>query len=385
MLPEVLGGAGYQTHAVGKMHFYPQRAHLGFHSLDSYEATQNFDGTYVNDYFEWLRDRTGGRIQERDHGLTSNGWAARPSHLPEELHNNSWVASRGIEFLRRRDRTRPFFLFLSFHRPHPPLDPPQPYWDLYKDREVPPVPVGDWACEHDVPVCEVDVWHGRLDERLLARARRAYYAQVAHIDCQVGRVMRALWHLRVGPTAVVFASDHGEMLGDHHLFRKSYAYEGSARVPLLLCPPDGAAVGFCDAPVAVEDLYPTIIELAGLPVPERSEGRSLLPLCRGDNAARRPYVHGEHAACYADDQAMQYLTDGREKYIWFTLSGREQLFDLREDPDELHDLAGDEAARERLELWRSRLIAQLASRSEDGLSDGERLIPGTLLPAVRDR
>ena len=126
MLPQVLGDAGYQTHCVGKTHFYPQRKHCGFHSLDSYEANQNFDGLYVNDYFEWLREKTNGRLRERDHGLDSNSWVARPSHLPEELHNNTWVATKGIEFLRRRDKTRPWLVKQSVHPPPPPRAPPPP-------------------------------------------------------------------------------------------------------------------------------------------------------------------------------------------------------------------------------------------------------------------
>ena len=80
---------------------------------------------------------------------------------------------------------------------------------------------------------------------------------------------------------------------------------------------------------------------------------------------------------------MQYLTDGREKYVWFTQSGREQLFDLATDPEELHDLSAEPSASERLGFWRARLIERLAARPQDGLSDGARLIPGRLLPAVR--
>ena len=383
MLPDLLGRAGYQTHCVGKTHFYPQRAHLGFQSLDSYEAEQNFDGTYVNDYHEWLKEKTGGLMDGTEHGLPGNAWAARPSPLPEELHNNSWVITKGIEFVRRRDRTRPFFLNLSFHRPHPPIDPPQAFWDMYRERELPPVPVGDWAERHDVPIADLCAWHGRLDERLLARARRGYYAQIAHIDSQIGRFMLAMRRQGIGPTAVIFVSDHGEMLGDHCLWRKCYAYEGSAREPLIVRLPEGGANGFCDAPVAVEDLYPTLLELAGAPIPERTEGRSLLPLCRGGRVEWRPYVHGEHAGCYSPEEAMQYLTDGREKYVWLTLTGQEQIFDLTQDPQELHDLAADPAAQDQLELWRSRMVAELAPRTQDGLSDGRRLIPGKSLPSVR--
>ncbi|HRU07119.1 MAG TPA: sulfatase-like hydrolase/transferase, partial [Candidatus Brocadiia bacterium] len=233
MLAEVLGAAGYQTHCVGKTHFYPQRAHLGFQSLDSYECRQNFDGKYVNDYDEWLRERTGGRVAEPDHGLDSNSWVARPSHLPEELHNNTWVAAKSIEFLRRRDRTRPFFLNMSFHRPHPPIDPPQVFFDLYRGRPLPLPAVGDWAEENDRPADGVNCWRGRLSPNSLDMARWGYYAQIGHIDNQIGRVLRAMTQMRLGPTIILFTSDHGEMLGDHHLFRKTYAYQGSAAVPLI--------------------------------------------------------------------------------------------------------------------------------------------------------
>jgi arylsulfatase A-like enzyme len=386
MLPQVLADAGYQTHCVGKTHFYPQRKHCGFQSLESYEGEQNFDGLYVNDYFEWLREKTNGRLEERDHGVDGNSWVARPSHLPEELHNNTWVATKGIEFLRRRDRTRPFFLNLSFHRPHPPIDPPQAFYDMYKNRELPPVPVGEWADVHDVPVTNVNAWHSRLSDKLLAHARRGYYAQVAHIDSQIGRMMRFISrHRDIGPTAFVFTADHGEMLGDHHMFRKTYAYEGSAAVPLIISVPGGVSGRVCDEPVVLEDLYPTIVECAGERAHDGVEALSLADLATDDEPAPlgRDYVHGEHAACYDDTEAMQFLTDGKEKYIWFTVTGREQLFDLSNDPGETRDLAAEPAAQDRLEMWRKRMVDELAGRERDGLCEGGRLISGIRLPAVR--
>ena len=383
MLPEVLARAGYQTHCVGKTHFFPQRAHFGFQSMDSYEAAQNFDGTYVNDYWDWLAEKTNGRLHERDHGLGSNSWLGRSSTLPEELHNNSWVVTKGIEFLRRRDKTRPFFLFLSFHRPHAPLDPPQRFYDLYKDRPIPPPPVGDWAHVHDLPIDKLDTWHGTLPPHVLADSRRAYYAQIAHIDGQIGRFLQAGSQLKTGPMVIIFSSDHGEMLGDHHLFRKECAYEGSAGVPLLMSIPGTKPAGFCDAPVTSQDFYPTILQLAGLAAPADIDGRSFLHFAANpQDPDRREYVHGEHAT-WDKERSMQYLTDGREKYIWFTVSGQEQFFDLASDRQELHDLAADPAKRDRVQLWRQRMIAELAPRTRDGLSDGKRLIPGKALPAVR--
>ncbi len=385
MLPQILGDAGYQTHCVGKTHFFPQRAHLGFQSLESYEGDQNFDGRYVNDYHEWLREQTNGRLQETDHGVDWNSWYARPSHLPEELHNNTWVVTRGLCFLRRRDPTRPFFLNLSFHRPHPPLDPPASFWEVYRDAPVPAVPVGDWASANDVAPADVNSWRARLPAGWQRQAMRAYYAQIAHIDNQIGRFLLGLHRAACGPTWVVFTADHGEMLGDHHLWRKTYAYEGSARTPLIVCPPEPAARHLCGAPVAQEDLLPTMLEIAGVPIPAGAAGRSLLPLLAHEAAALswRAFVHGEHSPCYDPGHGMQYLTDGREKYIWFTLSGEEQLFDLAADPQEQRDLARTPAAADRLAMWRERLVAVLAPRAADGLSDGRRLRSGRSLPAVR--
>ena len=383
-LAEVLSGSGYQTHCVGKTHFFPQRLPLGFESLDSYEGLQNFGGGYVNDYFEWLKERTD--IQERDHGLGSNSWVAGVSLLPEELHNNSWVVTRGIDFLKRRDRERPFFLNLSFHRPHAPLDPPREYLDMYRDSAIPAPPVGEWAARHDVPVSGKQAWCGRLPAEVLAESRRAYFAQITHIDAQIGRFIKHCETFESGPTWFVFTADHGEMLGDHHLFRKSYAYEGSAKIPMIISPPNETQRHLSDAPVSQQDIMPTILDAAGIAIPGRVEGQSMLPLLSTTptTAGWRDYVHGEHSACYHPDMGMQFLTDGKEKYIWYTRTGEEQLFDLVADPHELHNLTDVAKSRERLLVWRIRMVAELAPRKDDGLSDGRQLLAGKSLPAVRE-
>ena len=388
MLPEVLSRAGYQTHCVGKTHFYPQRKHCGFDSLESYEGLQGLTGGFVNDYHEWLREKTGRPMADTEHGLNNNAaFTARPSPLPEELHNNTWVVTRGLEFIRRRDPTRPFFLNLSFHRPHPPIDPPQAFYDMYADRPLPELPMGDWAHAHDVPVNQTDSYHGRAPKRQIDNARRAYYAQIAHIDAQLGRLLLALRVLKPGPTAFVFTSDHGEMLGDHLMYRKTYAYEGSARVPMIVNlpremePMPGRTI---ESPSVLEDIYPTVLDIAGVPVPGRTEGKSLAPWCLGDDPDDwYSYVHGEHSACYDEAEAMQFLTDGREKYIWFTVTGHEQLFDIASDPDERIDRAKDPAWHNRLATWRRRLIDRLAPREQDGLTDGRELKSGVKLPPVR--
>ncbi len=382
-LATVLAESGYQTHCIGKTHFYPQRLPLGFETQESYEGLQNFGNGYVNDYFAWLKERT--NVKERDSRLESNSWIGGVSCLPAEWHNSAWVVTRGIDFLKRRDRQRPCFLNLSFHRPHAPLDPPKEYLEMYQDCPIPPPPVGDWATRHDVTVSDANAWRGHLTHEQLAAGRRSYYALITHIDAQIGRFRRALEDMNVGPTWFLFTADHGEMLGDHHLFRKTYAYEGSARIPMIVVPPNGSAQRLSDAPVSLEDVMPTLLDAAGIEIPAPVEGSSMLPLLSNTAATAhwRTYVHGEHSPCYHKDMGMQFLTDGKEKYIWYTLTGEEQLFDLVDDPDELHDLSADSKRGDRLLLWRARMVDELAERKRDGLCEDGQLIAGKTLPAVR--
>ena len=198
---------------------------------------------------------------------------------------------------------------------------------------------------------------------------------ITHMDSELGRMMEML--RRTGAdtdnTLFIFTADHGDMMGDHNLLRKSYAYEGSARIPFAVKYPKGfdAPTGVFEQVVGLQDVLPTILEVVGVEVPDAVTGQSVLKAARGE--PWREFFHGEHSPCYHPDNAMQYLTDGEEKYIWFPRTGQEQLFDLRESRDELHDLAKDPSQSERVAMWRQRLIKLLGERG-DGFSDGEELL-----------
>lgn len=375
-LMRLLRDGGYQTINVGKTHFWPQRANLGFEVNRLYDPQKLEDPAFVSDYHAWLDRETGGRIRDSVFEMSSNTWLANPWVHEERLHPNCWTADVAIEQLVCRDPTRPFFLQVGFHRPPPPIDPPLSWYERYRDRSLPPVPVGDWAAENDVPASDVGegASRGRLSDHQLDRTRRAYYAQCSHLDFQIGRVLNYMRRLAkiLENTWVIFTSDHGELLGDHHLFRKCNGIEGSAKVPLIVRPPRrfaGPRGVRCDAPVAHQDLLPTVLEAAGVELPPRVEGRSLLPLAAGQNVPWRQFVHGEHS-----DRGWQFVTDGREKYVWNFMTGQELFFDLTCDPRELRNLVADAACAERVAVWRKRLIDVLAQRPEDGLSDGQRLI-----------
>jgi arylsulfatase A-like enzyme len=247
---------------------------------------------------------------------------------------------------------------------------------MYVDRDLAEIPVGGWAARHDIPHrgLERTAWRGRLSPEQNQRMRAAYMGLCTHIDYELGRLMERLARLGVlEDTLILFTSDHGDMMGDHHMHRKTYAYEGSARIPFLIRYPAGLDVpsGVFVHPVGLQDVMPTLLEVAGVPIPDSVTGKSVLRAVRGE--PWREFLHGEHSPCYSLEEAMHYLTDGRAKYIWFPATGEEQFFDLAEDRQEKADLARDPAHAERLATWRRRLIALLAERG-DGFSDGERLL-----------
>ena len=368
--------AGYQTINIGKTHFHPPRLHLGFEQLFT-----------AGDYGEWLKEQPGIDVDKNAHGVHGNSWMARPSHLPEHLMEETWFVTQALDFFRRRDPTRPFFLCLSFNGPHPPWCPPQVYYDQFIDRDLPMPAVGKWAERHAEEAgypLDANSWRGRIPDHLNHRARAAYYAYLAYLDAQVGRLVNVMNRGGMRNTFLLFTSDHGEMLGDHNLWRKTYGLEASARVPFVVSMPpglEGERNREIPQVVGWEDIMPTFLELAGAQIPDTVEGKSILPLLRGETEGWREYYHGEHSPCYDPENANQFLTDGRWKYIWNPINGEEQLFQIAEDPDECDELSAEPGMADMLSMWRQRMVEELGGR-EEGLSDGEKLIPGAV-PVAR--
>lgn len=376
-----LSAAGYQTRAVGKMHVFPQRKLWGFHHVLLDESSRRETPGFISDYHRWFEANKEGSYGYRDHGIDWNSWMARPSHLPEHLHATNWTAMEGINFIETRDPTKPLFLFLSFCRPHSPYDPPQHYFDRYDQRDdLPEVPVGDWAdiyAHLEDTEDSVNAHRARRSPVETQRARAAYYGSVTHIDAQIGHF---LYHVRAWDldenTFIMFVSDHGDMLGDHHLWRKTLPYEGSARIPFIVCPAPAMELEgrqAIDQVVEIQDVMPTLLDAAEVPIPETVDGRSVLALLRGDIAGWRDYVHGEHTTPVGE---MYYVTDGHEKLVWLARQDRLLFFSLDEDPHEERDRVSDPACAERVKLWKQRLIDELLPR-DMGLSDGKELIPPT--------
>lgn len=394
-----LAKAGYYTQCVGKMHVHPLRNLMGFHSIelhDGYLHAYRYPNTpyyesqkIADDYFYWLSQEKGIGADVTDTGMECNSWMARPWIYEEACHPTNWVSSRAIDFLRRRDTSRPFFLMASYLRPHPPFDAPQYYFDLYKDKPLSPPALGNWEDSKELTHLGriYDSPTGPLDPELLRQAQIGYYACITHLDHQIGRLIQALVeHQLMDDTVILFTSDHGEELGDHYCFRKSRPYEGSAHIPMIISGPSrligGAAGQVCHSVAELRDIMPTLLDLAGQPPIEGLDGQSLMPLVQDPSIQLRTYLHGEHTLGIHSNHFIVTETD---KYIWYSQTGEEQYFDLSQDPHELSNLIGEPHFQERITFLRTALIQRLSDR-EEGYSNGQQLITGrppqTLLKSV---
>ena len=382
-LPGCLTQAGYQTHLAGKLHLWPVRKNYGFEHMRL--ADGPFGTPETSDYARMMNSHGLLHLQRnRAHGIAGNSWNARPWHLDESLHQTNWVTDEAIDFIERRDPTRPFFLNVSYFYPHPPCTPPRVYYDRYMDMDLPDPIEAEWSHYHNTPSIGMhpnppfgSTTRMKLTPQMLRQFQAAYFGSITHIDAQIQRILVAL----PPNTIVAFCSDHGEMLGDHQFVGKQVPYEGSARVPLIVNIPgdkgdhDGETV--INQPVELMDLMPTFLDMAGGEVPDTVEGRSVMPLLRGEADDWRSYVHGEISGVAQMDSGMQYLTDGQQKYVWWPARGEEQLFDLADDPQETRNLAGDASHADTLSRWRNRLIDELRNRPEGFVADDELVrLPG---------
>lgn len=401
MLPEVFAQNGYHTQCIGKMHVYPERKLCGFHNVvlhDGYLAVSrkvNSRGSQFeqcDDYLKWLKDELGHSVDLNDIGLNCNSWVSRPWGYPEYTHPTNWVVTEAIDFLRRKDPTKPFFLKMSFVRPHSPLDPPEAYYNRYLNSNVKEPVIGTWvdedkACRDGL---DIDAKRAVIKDEAVIRARKAYSALITHIDHQIGRFLMTLDEYgELENSIVLFTSDHGDMLGDHYFFRKAVSYEGSTRIPFIVYDPGnllGAVPGKeFEQVVELMDVMPSLLSFADIEIPDTVDGISVKPLIREEKVNWRKYIHGEHQY---DEYSSHYITDGKRKYIWYSQTGEEQFFDLIRDPDEIVNLVDDLEYSEEVATYRQFLIDELEGR-EEGYTDGERLIVGKkpldVLSVARER
>ena len=387
-MPQMLRDCGYYTLGLGKMHWHPQNALHGFHATLVDESGRVESPYFCSDYRKWLAVVAPGKNPDAT-GIGWNDHGAAVYQLPEEVHPTRWTGDVAVEAIRHYDADQPLFLKISFARPHSPYDPPQRWLQLYEGRHIPAPAVGTWSetLGKDItrPEQNKEAAFAQLPADYIENSRRHYYASVTFVDEQVGRIIQALKETgRYDNALIVFTSDHGDMMGDHHSWRKTYAYEGSAAIPMIVKVPQsvqgvlpkGTVV---EAPVELRDILPTFLDAAGGQVPEDMDGRSMLALTKGQTEGWRRWIDLEHATCYSDHNYWCALTDGLLKYIWFLHTGEEQLFDLVKDPQETTDQSQNKKYRKQLEELRAAMAAHLSERGEEWVKDGRLQTRSTTL------
>lgn len=381
-MPQMLKDLGYHTLGIGKMHWHPQNALHGFEATLTDESGRIESPYFMSDYRKWFNTEAFG-LNPDSTGIGWNAHGHKAYALPERLHPTQWTGDQAVEAIQGYSSDVPLFLKVSFARPHSPYDPPKRILDQYQGKMIPAPIIGEW-CENlpiDLhPEKNPEAFKANYGAAYAQDSRKHYYAAITFIDEQVGRIIEELKKKGMYDNALIcFVSDHGDMLGDHHLWRKTYAYESSAAIPYIVkLPHSSEAVKKAgtpiDAPVELRDLLPTFLAINGKEVPAAIDGMSLLPLLEKKKCPWRKFIDIEHATAYWQDNYWCALTDGKIKYIWFFRTGEEQLFDLAHDPNELHDLVANDSSQKDLEMMRQAMAEHLQERGEEWVKDGKLVI-----------
>ena len=258
---------------------------------------------------------------------------------PEDQYGDQKAVAFAEEFLKRKHQ-KPFFLAVGMWHPHIPMYSPQNYWDLYPDSKV-TIPETRKDDLDDVPPIGKQFAEFRRDEwdRIVKEGKQkefvhAYLAAISFADALVGRVLDSLERSAYAKnTIIVFWSDNGWHLGEKQHVHKSTLWQRSTHVPMIFAGPGIQKTGVTRTqPVNLLDLYPTLVEMCGLPVNNKLDGTSLVPLLKDPQAKRNPtvstYLPGNHA-----------VVSERWRYIIYS-DGGEELYDRKEDPNEFTNLAG---------------------------------------------
>jgi arylsulfatase A-like enzyme len=349
---------GYKTYAMGKLHYTPYQppgSERVTHGLETVELSES--GRYVHrfdptgqltgmeEYLDYLQENGWGGYT-RGHGLGNNDIFPAPSPIPEEHYVDTWVADRTIHYLKQHSEQfpgDPFFMWASFPKPHSAYDPPRPYDQLYHPHDM-PSPIGDISMlnERGLDLLEAEYRKYGWDT-LSPQAKKVikahYYGLVGLQDKLIGRMLDYLEQNGLSEdTIVVFTSDHGDMLGDFGLYFKKVFYNGSVKIPLIIRYPRAIRSGIVtDELAGLQDLLPTLLGLTGEPLDQQIDGVNLLPVLEQDQAVRRYFVSQSNN----EASAQRYMVaDKRWKYMYHTLGGVQELYDLHEDPHECCNLAG---------------------------------------------
>jgi arylsulfatase A-like enzyme len=373
LLPVLLKQYGYQTALSGKLHFLPSQQEYGF---DYFWSFSNEGPGKLPSWPQYM-DARHGRASARRLVPGSQPFPDDPLGkdlgklpYPKEDSQTFWITDRAIDFLRQRDKQKPFFLFVSYLDPHSPSQLCEPYWSMYDAGDMPSPRIPESVRKARPEAVRNDARGGGrhlIDDEAMARAlTAAYYAKVTMVDDNVGRLLEQVESMGLSDdTIVVFTADHGNMLGDHGRWFKGVMYEGSSRIPLLIRAPRGGKLAadlnrgrVIEEMVENIDVMPTLMEMIGRPLPSGRgfQGTSVVNLVTGKETAWKTAIFAERGSMMIrttrhkliKNQARD-LRQGGSEY---------ELYDLVRDPGEDVNLIDDPACasiaaelKARLEAW----------------------------------
>jgi arylsulfatase A-like enzyme len=346
--PRLLSGAGYQTFYTGKWH------------NDGRPSTRGFtDGAEIF---------IGGMYNHAKLPVVQYG-QPKQTRRPAEKFSSTLFVDAVVRFLERRNRSRPFCVYLSFTAPHDPWVPPGRYATMYDPADMPLpanfMPRPPFKLHPGFPALrdqsQLPFPRTEADVR---RTLTLYYGMITQMDAQIGRLLAVLDAEGLADdTLVIFVGDQGYSMGSHGFVGKQTMYEEGIRTPLIIRYGRLRRGGpTCSALVSLIDLFPTICEAAAIDVPANVEGRSLLGLYRGEAKWPRQQVFASFHSPQRHHMSTRCIRTRRYKLIQHLLTDEVELFDLAGDPHELNDLAGraehaalQEQLADELRAWRRKM------------------------------
>jgi arylsulfatase A-like enzyme len=372
LLQARLKDAGYRTASVGKLHYFPptpEEAHrTGFDIVELHDSISFLDR--YSDYVKWRQTNDPKKDIKNYHAIAKDvapGKNPFLAALDAPYTDTAWVGERARYWLGELTKSaQPFFLYVSFWKPHSPYDVAAPYDSMYNDVEI---PIPESVTDNDLqslplPLLKQATRGGGPPARPREKvewAYRSYYGTISHVDHEIGLLLDALEASgQADNTLVVFTSDHGDQLFEHHITDKNCFFEPSVRVPFMVSLPGRIKPAQYDQLMESVDLMPTLLEFIGVPEPRECQGRSFAPLIADMGRAYTPHTEvfseniipevitsgnldmpfekGKGIAGIRHPDAKMVRTD-RWKYCYYP-EGYAELYDEKNDPGERTNLAG---------------------------------------------
>lgn len=340
-LAKSLKKLGYFTFGVGKFHADPYDEILGYDvQVMSEELFGDIKQQEQDDYFAFIKKNYPeySHLEQLYGERTEMYYMPQTSAMPADITAEAWVADNAIRLIKKTEN--PFFGLVSFIAPHPPFAPPIPYNRMYNPDNMSSPVVGDKNIDHadeQIPFMNNIIWAEDVDPLRAKVLKARYYGEITYVDYCIGRILDEVEQREdADNTLICFFSDHGDHLGDHHAWQKESFFEASTRVPFLLSwPKQLKNKSTCNELVCLTDLFGIATSAAG--ACEKRDGIDVLGMLKG-RTDNRDYIVGIYGKPGTNTFKMM-VRSNKYKYIVLANGGRELLFNLDDDPNEVLDLS----------------------------------------------